>query len=90
MALKMPAVAGQVHVKGDDNGVVLETKTKMYWSATMTCMYMMQWSHPDISNAVHGLTRHMALIKYVIRQIESQVQGQDPWEIRLRLCYEFQ
>ena len=32
---------------------------KMYWSATVNCMYMMQRSHPDTFNAVYGLARHI-------------------------------
>ena len=73
---KTPAVAGQVLVKGDDDGTTTQDTT-MYRSATATCMFMMQWSRPDIFNAVRGLARHMTapreahvralktLIKYV-------------------------
>jgi len=56
---KTPAVAGQVLVKGDGEGTVTNDQMKMYQSATATCMLMMQWSRPDIFNAVHGLARHM-------------------------------
>ena len=58
-ASKTPAVAGQVLVKGDGSGAIQETKAKMYQLATVTCMYMMQWSRPDIINAVCRLVRHM-------------------------------
>ena len=78
LASKMPAVAGQVLVKGDGDGTVSNEKVKMYRSTVATCMFMMQWSRPDISNAVRGLARHMTapreahvcglttLLKYVI------------------------
>ena len=56
---KTPAVAGQVLVKGDGEGTVTSNQIKMYRSATATCMFMMQWSHPDIFNAVQGLAKHM-------------------------------
>ena len=74
---KTPAVAGQVLVKGDGDSTVSDDTIKMYRSATATCMFMMQWSCPDIFNAVRGLARHMTapreahvralmtLIKYV-------------------------
>ena len=61
VASKMPAVAGQVLVKGDGDGTVQESIAKIYQSATATCMYMMQWSCPDMFNAVRGLARHMTL-----------------------------
>jgi hypothetical protein len=78
MALKTPAVARQVLVKGDGDGAVQESKAKMYRSATAICMYMMQWSHPDTFNAVRRLAWYMTapreapfqalmtLIRYVI------------------------
>jgi hypothetical protein len=56
---KTPDVAGQVLVKGDGEGTGTSNQMKMYWSATATCMFMMQWSRPDIFNAVRGLARHM-------------------------------
>ena len=59
MASKTPAVAGQVLVKGNGDGAIQESIAKMYWSATATRMYMVQWSHPDTFNAVSGLARHM-------------------------------
>ena len=49
---KTPAVAGHVLVKGDGEGTVTSDQIKMYRSATVTCMFMMQWSCPDIFNAV--------------------------------------
>ncbi len=61
-ALKMPVLAGQLLVKGDCDWVVQEADAKMYWSATGTCMYMMQWSHQNIFNAVHRLARHMTAL----------------------------
>ena len=35
-ALKTPAVAGQVLIKGNGDGAIQETKAKMYRSATAT------------------------------------------------------
>ena len=46
-------------MKGDGEGTVTTDQIKMYWSATATCVVMMQWSCPDIFNAVQGLARHM-------------------------------
>lgn len=45
-------------MKRDGDGIVSDTEAKMYWSAVTTSMEMMQWSHPDICNAVRGLARH--------------------------------
>ena len=56
---KTPAVAGQVLVKGDHNRAVVHETEKLYRSATVTCMFMMQSSQPDIFNVVQGLARHM-------------------------------
>ena len=56
---KTPAVAGQVLVKGDREGTLSPKQIKMYCSVTVTCMFIMQWLHPDIFNAVQGLARHM-------------------------------
>ena len=50
-------------MKGDGDGAVVESQAKMYHLATVTCMYMMQWSRLDIFNAVHGLARHMTAPK---------------------------
>ena len=50
---------GQILVKGDGEGTVAHDIMKMYRSATATCMFMMQWSRPDIFNAVQGLARNM-------------------------------
>jgi hypothetical protein len=63
MASRTPAVVGQVLVKGSGNGAVHESKAKMYQAATATCMYMMQSSHPDTFNAMHGLARHMTALR---------------------------
>ena len=53
------AVAGQVLIKGDGEGTISQEQMKMYHSATATCMFMMQWLHPDIFNTVRGLARYM-------------------------------
>ena len=59
VASKTLAVAGQILVKCDGDGAVMETKAKVCQLATTTCMYMMQWSCPEIFNGVRGLARHM-------------------------------
>ena len=56
---KTPAVAGQVLVKGDGSGMIDGKQHKIYRSGTATCMYIMQWSRPDIYNTTRGLSRHM-------------------------------
>ena len=54
-----PAVAGQILViKGHGEGAVAQDLMKMYQLANVTCMFMMQWSRPDIFNTVQGLARH--------------------------------
>jgi hypothetical protein len=75
---RTPAVAGQVLVKGEGDDTVSVEQIKMYRSTTATCMFLMQWSRPDIFNAMQGLARHMTapreahvcilmnLIRYVI------------------------
>ncbi len=57
VASKTPAVAGQVLVKGDGDGMVNDSLSKMYLSATATRMYMMQWLHPDTFDTVCKLAR---------------------------------
>jgi hypothetical protein len=56
---KTPAVVGQVLIKGNDDSTMSENIIKMYRSAAATRIFMMQWSCPDIFNAVRGLARHM-------------------------------
>ena len=41
-ASKIPAVAGQVLMKGNDDGAVIAAKAKLYRLATATCMYMIR------------------------------------------------
>jgi len=57
---KTPAAAGQTLVKGDGSGTVSDEAATVYRSGTATMMFMMQWSRPDIYNAVRGLARHMS------------------------------
>ena len=59
LSSKLPADAGQVPMKGDGNVAVIKAQPRMYWSMTASCMYMMQWSHLDIFNAVRWLASHM-------------------------------
>jgi hypothetical protein len=60
-ASKTPAVARQVLMKGGGDGAVVGAQAKIYMLPIATCMYMMQWSCPDICNAVHRQTRHMTV-----------------------------
>ena len=55
-----PAVAGLVLVKGDGSGQLDAKAATEYRSGTATCMFMMQWSRPEIYNATHGQARHMS------------------------------
>ena len=55
----MPAVAGQVFVRDDGDGAVVEAQAKLYWLTTVTCMCMMQWLYLYIFNAVRRLPMHM-------------------------------
>ena len=57
---KTPAVAGQIPVKGDVSGTMEEREATVYKSATATCMYIKQWSRPDIYNVTCRQTRQMA------------------------------
>ena len=77
-AMRTPAVAGQVLRQGDGSGAIVGRDVTKYRSATAMCMFMMQWSRPEIFNATRGLARQMSqprlshetalkgLIKYVI------------------------
>ena len=56
---RLPAIAGQVLIKGNGTGIVDGEHVKRYRSATATCMFIMQWSRPDIYNAVRSLSRYM-------------------------------
>jgi hypothetical protein len=40
-ASQLPAVTGQVLIKGDGDRTMNDTITKMYQSATVSCMYIM-------------------------------------------------
>ena len=53
------AVAGQVLVKGDGSGTINRKEVTKYQSGTTTCMFVMQWSHPEIYNATRNLARNM-------------------------------
>ena len=43
-APRLPAIAGQVLIKGKGTGIVDRERVKRYRSATATCMFIMQWS----------------------------------------------
>lgn len=51
-ASQLPAVAEQVLIKGDGERTMGDTIVKIYRFAIATYMYIMQWSCPDIFNAV--------------------------------------
>lgn len=53
-----PAKPGQVLIKGN-GALLLGAAATRYRSLTATMMFMMQWSRPDIYNAVRSLARHM-------------------------------
>ena len=57
---KTPAIAGQVLVRGDGSGMIDHVRQKRFRSGTATCMYIMQWSRPDIYNTTRGLARQMS------------------------------
>lgn len=57
---KTPALAGQSLSKDDGSNALAPVQATKYRSGTAICMYMMQWSRPDIYNATRDLARHMA------------------------------
>ena len=74
-----PAIAGQVLSKGDSGTSALSpAEVTKYRSGTAICMFKMQWSRPDIYNAMRDCARHMSdphpphqkaldhLMKYVV------------------------
>ena len=56
-------VAGQVLLKGDGSGTVNTQETIKYQYATVTCMFVMQWSHPKIYNATRNLARNIQALR---------------------------
>ena len=75
---KTPAAPGQELVKGDGSNDLHGPAVKTYRSGTAVCMFIMQWSRPDIYNGTRALSRHMSapttvhdaalkrLMKYVV------------------------
>ena len=49
------AIAGQVLLKGDGSGTIEPKEITKFRSSIATCMYMMQWSHPETLNATRNL-----------------------------------
>ena len=45
----------------------IDTKAKTYQNATATCINMIQWSHPNIFNAVHSWARDMTVPRKTYR-----------------------
>ena len=59
--LKTPALAQLELVRGDGSGTITDPKRVTWFrSLTAICMYLMQWSRPDIQNATRGLARMMS------------------------------
>ena len=54
-----PAVAGNVLTKGDTSQALTPKEQKYYRSGIGKLIHMMQWSRPDICNAVRDAARHM-------------------------------
>ncbi len=48
-------------MKGYGEGAVSDNQDRMHRSASVTCMFVMQWLPPDTFNAVPGLARHMTV-----------------------------
>ena len=57
---KTPAAPGQELVKGDGSNDLHGPAVKAYRSGTAVCMFIMQWSRPDIYNGTRALLRHMS------------------------------
>ncbi len=64
-APKTPAVAGQVLVKGDGSGTLEGRDATKYQSGTAICMFVMQWSRPEIYNAARRCARQMSAPRLV-------------------------
>lgn len=60
---KTPALPGSNLCKGDDTGTLTGDQATRYRSLTATCMYMMQWSRPDIYQATRALARCICTIQ---------------------------
>ena len=75
---KTPAILGQVLVRGDGSSTLGPKETTKFRSGTAICLFMTQWSRPEIYNATRGCARQMSapspehmkgllhLIKYVV------------------------
>ncbi len=63
-------------MKSDGDVTVAPATATAYRSATATCMFMMQWSWPDIFNAVQGLARHMTASR------EAHVHALSTYQVR--------
>ena len=48
---KTPAIAGQVLVRGDGSNMLGPKETTKFRSGTAICLFMTQWSRPEIFNA---------------------------------------
>lgn len=55
-----PAVAGQELIRGDGAGTIDEpARVTKFRSGTALCMYMTQWSRPEVQNATRSCARMM-------------------------------
>ena len=59
-AHKIPALAGQIMVKGDGSGTMEDREATVYRSGTTNCMYTVQWSRLDIYNVTRGQARQIS------------------------------
>ena len=57
---KTLAAPGQGLLKSDGSNNFHRQRVKMYRSGTEICMFIMQWSRPDIYNAAMVLSRHIS------------------------------
>ena len=75
---KTQSVEGQVLVRGNESNMLGPKKMTKFRSGTAICLFMPQWSRPDILNTTQGCARQMSaprlehmkaplhLIKYVV------------------------
>lgn len=71
-------------MRGDGNQAVMEAKAKIFWLVLGIYMYVMPWSHPDISKTLHGVSRrvtvpieaHISALKIIIKYVVfTEIRG---------------
>jgi Reverse transcriptase (RNA-dependent DNA polymerase). len=60
---KTPAPAGQVLMRGDEQGKLNEAHQRQFRKGVGKLLYLTRWSRPDIRNAVRELTRCVGVAK---------------------------